>query len=135
MTDAKRPMPPSRPPRSWRKNLALLLFAGLVFVIVKALLPKPSKVVLTNVSIQTMHAVTVEVAGRSYPIGDLMPGVVTSVEVDPEGDSHVELAFGEKRRLKIDCYIGAGSGDTVIATVTPEAVITVETRPPPATNY
>lgn len=120
---------PSRAPRSWRKNLQFLLFAGVVFLIIQALLPKPSKVILTNVSAETMRAVTVEVSGRSYEIGDLMPGVVTSVEVDPEGDSHVELRFAENRSLKIDCYIAAGSGDTVTATVTPTAVITVDTRP------
>ena len=129
VTGPMRPAPQPRPPGSWRRNLLFLVCAGLVFLIMKSALPKPGKVVLTNVSAQTMHAVTVEVAGRSYAIGDLMPGVVTSVEVEPEGDSHVELVFAERRRLKIDGYIAAASGDTVIATVTPEAVVTVKTRP------
>ena len=122
-------MPQPPPSRSWRKNLRFIVLAGLLFLIIKALLPTPSKVVLTNVSVETMRAVTVEVSGRSYQIGDLMPGVVTTVHVEPEGDSHVELLFAENRRLKIDCYIAAGSGDTVTATVTPTAVVAVTTRP------
>ncbi|WP_288377849.1 hypothetical protein [uncultured Massilia sp.] len=134
MTGAMRPAAPPRAPRSWRRNLLFLVCAALVFLIVKGVLPKPAKVILTNVSAETMHAVTVQVSGRSYQIGDLMPGVVTSVEVEPEGDSHVELRFGANRRLRIDTYIAAGSGDTVIATVTPEAVVTVDTRSP-ATIY
>lgn len=131
MTEPMRPERQAGEGRKWRRNLVLVVLAGVLFLLLKANLSPPSKVVLTNVSPHTMRSVTVHVSGTSYDIGDLMPGVVTSVEVRPEGDSHVELSFDGNRRLKIDCYIAAGSGDIVTATVTPDAVLTVETRPPP----
>ncbi len=131
MTESMRPDRQAGEGRKWRRNLVLVVFAGLLFIYLKSLMSPPSKVVLTNVSAQTMRSVTVHVSGKSYDIGDLMPGVPTSVEVRPEGDSHVELSFDGNRRLKIDCYTAADSGDIVTATVTPQTVITVETRPPP----
>ncbi len=129
MTEATPPDRQAAEGRKWRRNLVLVIFMGLIFILLKSHLSPPNKVILTNVSPRVMRSVTVHVSDKSYDIGDLMPGVVTTVEVRPDFESHVELSFDVNRRLKIDCYMVVDSGDVVTATVTPELVLTVDTQP------
>lgn len=81
---------------------------------------------LTNVGTVTMKAVTVHVTGSSYLVGDLGPGATKKIDVNPAGESHIEVAFSDSRRLIIDCYIEDGYGGRITAEVTPEKVISVK---------
>lgn len=81
---------------------------------------------LSNVSAVTMQSVTVRVTGRSYAIGDLVPGASKSIAVHPSADSHIELVFDRTRRLKIDGYLERGYRGKIAAAVTPERVVAVK---------
>lgn len=81
---------------------------------------------LSNVGITAMESVTVQVIGRSYPLGDLAPGSSKSIKVDPTGESHIELVFSGTRRLTIDCYVESGYKGKITAEVTPEKVVSVK---------
>jgi len=59
-----------------------------------------------------MTDVTIEVTGKSYPVGDLKPSESASVRVNPSGESHVEIEYRDhqdvQRRLVADCYFEGG---------------------------
>ena len=81
---------------------------------------------LTNVGDEALRGVVVEVTGRSYTLGDLSPGSSKMVTLNAASDSHIELRFSNSWRLTIDCYFGAGSGGSIKAKVTSQAVVAVE---------
>ena len=81
---------------------------------------------LNNAGSEALRGVIVEVTGKSYKLGDLPPGGSQTVELNATGDSHIELRFSDGRRLTIDCYFGPGSGGSIKAKVTSQAVVAVE---------
>jgi len=81
---------------------------------------------LTNVGDEALRGVVVEVTGRSYTLGDLSPGSSKMVTLNAASDSHIELRFSNSWRLTIDCYFWAGSGGSIKAKVTSQAVVAVE---------
>ena len=81
---------------------------------------------LNNAGAEPLRGVIVEVTGRSYKLGDLPPGSSKTVKLNATGDSHIELRFLNGRRLTIDCYFGPGSGGSIKAKVTSQAVVAVE---------
>ena len=83
---------------------------------------------VVNVGTVTMHAISVNVTGNAYPIGDLGPGASTSIAVHPAGDSHIVLAFDGARRLPIDCYLERGGRGKLTASVTPERVVAIHDK-------
>lgn len=81
---------------------------------------------VTNVGSDTLRSVTVKVTGRAYSIGDLSPGKSKSINVDPTGESHIELIFSDSRRLMIDCYFEPRYEGKIAAEVTSQDVVSVK---------
>lgn len=81
---------------------------------------------LDNAGSEALHAVIVEVTGRSYKLGDVPPGSSKTVKLHATGDSHIELQFSNGHRLKIDCYFEPAYGGFIKAKVTSQSVIAVE---------
>jgi hypothetical protein len=81
---------------------------------------------LKNVGPEALRSVTVDVTGKSYAIGDLLPGRSKTVKVNPLGESHIGLRFREGRVLTIDCYMEHDYGGRIEANVTSQAVVTVK---------
>ena len=81
---------------------------------------------LNNAGSEALHAVIVEVTGRSYNLGDVPPGSNKAVKLNATGDSHIELLFSNGHRLRIDCYFEPAYGGSIKAKVTSQAVISVE---------
>lgn len=90
-------------------------------------------VTVSNVGTVTMHAIKVQLTGKSYAIGDLGPGASTSIAVHPVTDSHIVLVFDRTRSLTVDCYLEHGYTGKIAATVTAKRVVAVkaETRSSP----
>jgi hypothetical protein len=106
----------------------LFLFAALVLVLAAAFLIARDRatgvaLVLTNVGADPLRSLTVHVKGRSYSLGDLAPGSTKSITVNPTGESDIELAFSDARRLKIDCYFESGYEGEIVAKVTAQEVV------------
>ena len=87
---------------------------------------------LDNAGSEALHAVTVEVTGRSYRLGDMPPGSSKTVKLNALGDSHIELRFSDGHRLIIDCYFQPDHSGSIKAKVTSRAVIAVENEVKPA---
>jgi hypothetical protein len=81
---------------------------------------------LTNVGTTTMESITVQVTGRSYPLGDLTPGASKTIRLKPTGESRIDLVFSGSRRLAIDCYFESGYKGEIAAEVTPQKVVSVK---------
>lgn len=92
---------------------ALLLLAGRVGLHLLIGL----RVRIENMGATTLRSVVVHVTGKSYPTGDLKPGLFMSLQVEPTGESAVEIAFqdeaGRLKRLSVDCYFEPGYLGTV----------------------
>jgi len=75
------------------------------------------RVRIENTGATTLRSVVVHVTGNSTPMGDLKPGSFMSLQVEPTGDSHVEIAFqdesGRQKRHFVDCYFEPGYLGTV----------------------
>jgi hypothetical protein len=87
---------------------------------------------LDNAGSETLHAVIVEVTGRSYKLGDMPPGSSNTVKLNATGDSHIELRFSTDHRLTIDCYFQPAYSGSIKANVTSEAVVAVEDNVKPS---
>lgn len=68
----------------------------------------------------------VHVTGNSYAIGDIEAGASKSVVLHPTSDSHVELAFADHPRLKVDCYLEYDYGGTLATEITVDKVVAVK---------
>lgn len=87
---------------------------------------------LDNVGSETLHAVIVEVTGRSYNLGDVPPGSSNTVKLNATGASHIEVWFSNGYRLTIDCYFEPAYSGSIKAKVTSQAVIAVENKVKPS---
>jgi hypothetical protein len=85
-------------------------------------------VTVVNVGTVTMHAITVNVTGHAYAIGNLGPGASTSIAVHPGSDSHIVLAFDGARHLPIDCYLERGGRGKLTVSVTSERVVAIHDK-------
>jgi hypothetical protein len=85
-----------------------------------------------NVDGKPLRAVVVHVTGRSYPIGDLEPGAIKTVELSPTGESDIDLSSAGNPRLKVDCYFEPGYGGRISAEVTAIDVVAVQVALDPA---
>lgn len=109
----------------------MLLFCALVATIVLGVMAYPSSpaktitFTATNVGSETMRSVVVHITGKTYAIGDLVPGASQSVQLYPAADSHIELALAGHPRLEVDCYFSGGHTGSITAEVTVEKVVTV----------
>jgi hypothetical protein len=80
-----------------RKRRFILLGLALLVAVLFFLLPRALRVTVTNTGTAPMRAVRVEVAGKSYELGDIAPGASRGVDVTPGGDAPVELRFTDDR--------------------------------------
>lgn len=88
---------------------------------------------LINTGTEVLRAVTVEVTGRSYRLGDISPGASKTVKVNPVSESHIVVRFPTGLSMIIDCYLEPGYGGEIRAKVTSQAVVDVKdevTLPP-----
>lgn len=81
---------------------------------------------VVNAGTVTMHAITANVTGNAYAIGDLRPGASRSIAVHAASDSHIVLAYNGSRRITIDCYMERDYRGKITATVTSERVVAVK---------
>jgi len=119
----------------------LLLFAAIVAFVVFLLLGLHSgvKVSVANTG-TTMRSVVLHVTGRSYPVGDLLPGKTIVQTVKPTGESHLEIEFagaeGQIQRVNVDTYFEPGYGGTLSVVINDGKVVSsedhVKVRPYPA---
>ncbi|MQA37015.1 hypothetical protein [Rugamonas aquatica] len=82
--------------------------------------------IVKNVSTEPLRSMVVHVTGNSYAIGDIEAGASKSVVLHPTSDSHVELAFTDHPRLKVDCYLEYGYGGTLATEITVDRVVAVK---------
>jgi hypothetical protein len=83
---------------------------------------------LTNSGSELLHAVTVQVTGRSYALGDIPSGGSNTVKLKPTSESHVELFFSTGPGLTIDCYFEPSYRGRIIASVTSREIVTVKAK-------
>ena len=89
-----------------------------------------TRVVIENVSDIPLEEVVVHVTGNSYKLGKLEPHNTRSVDVNPTGESHVEIEHrdsnGDRKRLYVDCYLEPRNGGILEVTITPDSVLSVK---------
>jgi hypothetical protein len=80
----------------------------------------------------TMRSVVLHVTGRSYPVGDILPGKIAVATVQPTSESHLEIeltdAQGQRRRLNADVYFEPGYSGTVSVVIQDGKIVSSEYR-------
>ncbi|OPZ97574.1 MAG: hypothetical protein BWY71_01560 [Planctomycetes bacterium ADurb.Bin412] len=112
-----------------KKRIIVVVITGLVLIIVSAALfylRGGIMVIIHNVGTEPLQAVVVHVTGNSYPQGDIAAGATKRVKVQAQGESHIELTYGEGKHLVVDCYFEGGNKGKITAEVTSHEVIRVE---------
>ncbi|MFC1790878.1 hypothetical protein ACFL0I_00205 [Gemmatimonadota bacterium] len=110
----------------------LLLGLGSVFLFVTLLTGCGSKpgvgLTLENAGDEALESVVILTTGFSYPIGDLDPGEVFTIEVEARSDSHIVLEHGssERRRLVVNVYLQRGYTGELRVQVNRDSVIDIE---------
>lgn len=78
----------------------------------------------------TMRSVVLHVTGRSYPVGDVLPGKAIVETVQPTGESHLEIEFadtqGQMQRVIVDTYFEPGYGGTISVVIQDGNVVSRE---------
>jgi hypothetical protein len=82
-------------------------------------------VVVENVGAEPMRGVVVHVTGAAYPVGEIATGAKTTVVVNPNGESHVEVEQSSGQRLVVECYFESGYSGKVTAKVSSTKVHSV----------
>lgn len=111
--------------------IAILALIAVMFMVINRA-PGVDLTVI-NVGSAPLKAVTVQVTGRSYRLGDIKPGSSKSIKVNPTAESTIQLIFSDGRRLDIDSYFERGYRGTITAEVTSTRVVSVKNdmlRPP-----
>ncbi len=81
-----------------------------------------------NAGDSVMAGVVVQVTGKAYPVGDLLPGESKSMTLAPTGESHVEIAQIGNPKLVVDCYFEPGYEGTIEARLTETKVVAVKSQ-------
>ena len=97
---------------SSRVHLCLkLVIVGVLLIAVSAIvvrITEPTTVTVENVDSVTLKCVTVHVTGNSYYLGDIGPGISTTVIVEALGESSVWITVldekGTQQRFEADIY-------------------------------
>jgi hypothetical protein len=106
----------------------VILFAIVAIVVAYVAFTRTTGVEFTlkNVGAETLRSVIVEVRGKSYALGDILPETSKTVKVNPQGESDIKLRFANGPRLIIDCYIENDYGGSIEANVTSRQVVTLK---------
>ena len=77
-----------------------------------------------------MQSVVLHVTGRSYPVGDVLPGKTIVQTVEPTSESHLEIEFadanGEMQRAIVDTYFEPGYAGTLSVVIQDGEVVSSE---------
>src|SRR5262249_9370284 len=116
--------------RGW---VSCLIFAAIALLVLSLCSKLRSGVEVSIVNTGTaMRSVVLHVTGRSYPVGDILPGKTTVARVQPTSESHLEIEFtdaqGEKQLLKVDVYIEPGYRGAMSVVIQDAKVVSSDCR-------
>lgn len=104
--------------------LTIVLSAWLLFVF---LTRSRLYVVLENSGPNALHSVVVHVPGRSYSLGDLPPGAIRKIRIEPGGEGGVTIELvdgqGNLKTLEGGGYFGPEYSGTIWITLDADKII------------